>query len=129
MAGSSIGSRLFAETPPRDPPTTQEKAWLKVMALAAKQEAEQDKDGCMVARKTAEEAELYAKDLNPKQRDMSKEEQDAIREKRKKAEKRARYNEQWRKDKKEADAAAKEGRINDMKTDTADKKAKTADKT
>ena len=129
MAGSSIGSRLFAETPPRDPPTTQEKAWLKVMALAAKQEAEQDKDGCMVARKTAEEAELYAKDENPKQRDMSKEEQDAIREKRKKAEKRARYNEQWRKDKKEADAAAKEGRINDMKTDTADKKAKTADKT
>ena len=99
------------------------------MALAAKQEAEQDKDGCMVARKTAEEAELYAKDENPKQRDMSKEEQDAIREKRKKAEKRARYNEQWRKDKKEADAAAKEGRINDMKTDTADKKAKTADKT
>ena len=129
MAGSSIGSPLFAETPPRDPPTTQEKAWLKVMALAAKQEAEQDKDGCMVARKTAEEAELYAKDENPKQRDMSKEEQDAIREKRKKAEKRARYNEQWRKNKKEADAAAKEGRINDMKTDTADKKAKTADKT
>ena len=129
MAGSSIGSRLFAETPPRDPPTTQEKAWLKVMALAAKQEAEQDKDGCMVARKTAEEAELYALDQNQKQRDMSKEEQDAIREKRKKAEKRARYNEQWRKDKKEADTAAKEGRINDMKTDTADKKAKTADKT
>ena len=103
MAGSSIGSPLFAETPPRDPPTTQEKAWLKLMAFAAKQEAEQDKDGCMVARKTAEEAELYALDQNQKQRDMSKEEQDAIREKRKKAEKRARYNEQWRKDKKEAD--------------------------
>ena len=91
----------------------------------------------MVARKTAEEAELYAKDENPKQRDMSKEEQDAIREKRKKAEKRARYNEQWRKNKKEADEKrdlqqwrkTKKGEIADKKTDTADKKAKTADET